>query len=478
MDFSNHKSCLPSTRQEILGLITNWITEPSGDTNVLWLHGVAGAGKSTISTTIARRFQDLGRLGAFLIFDRAFPNRSHPSNVVKTLAYELAMFDPRLAVEISAAIEADPQILKQTLKSQFTKLIIKPLAAVPGLRTDGPVVIILDALDECGDPDSRRDLLDILQELNKLQLNFRIVITSRAEVDIRNMLELQAHVAPHELNLISPEIHSDILIYFQHRMAQTRIKYRALSLAKDWPGKDTIEALCTRACGLFIWAATASDFIHAQEPLQRLHSILQAESHTNGQMAIDAIYRTALEAAGDWTDEDFIADFRSTIGSVLVAKTPLSCDGLDELLRDSRSTLSLPIVLQLGCVLQQSPAVRMLHPSFLDFLSNKSRAKRQEWFFEVSEWELHFGMRCVLIMDRLLHRNMCNLVLARDYTGGNLSEPLAYACLSWADHLGSAIYDAAFVKSTLCPFLHHHFLHWRIESWQSLLAHASVCSFN
>jgi hypothetical protein len=53
------------------------------------------------------------------------------------------------------------------------------------MHTHGPVIIILDALDECGDPVSRKSLLSLLaQELTKLPPFFRFLITNRREADI------------------------------------------------------------------------------------------------------------------------------------------------------------------------------------------------------------------------------------------------------------------------------------------------------
>jgi len=79
MDASLKEGCLPSTRQDVLSDIANWVTDPSGTQNVLWLRGLTGSGKSTISVTIASFFRDLGRLGSYIFFERAFAERSHPS---------------------------------------------------------------------------------------------------------------------------------------------------------------------------------------------------------------------------------------------------------------------------------------------------------------------------------------------------------------------------------------------------------------
>jgi len=73
MDASSRSECLPGTRQDMLKFVTDWLTTPSEKQNVFWLHGLAGYSKSTISTTVAEYFRDLGRLGRFIFFDRNDP---------------------------------------------------------------------------------------------------------------------------------------------------------------------------------------------------------------------------------------------------------------------------------------------------------------------------------------------------------------------------------------------------------------------
>jgi NACHT domain len=62
------------------------------------------------------------------------------------------------------------------------------------LPTQGPVYLIIDALDECpnhtGMPTSREEVLDLLQDLVDLLLpNVHICVTSRPEIDIQTALE-------------------------------------------------------------------------------------------------------------------------------------------------------------------------------------------------------------------------------------------------------------------------------------------------
>jgi hypothetical protein len=68
---------------------------------------------------------------------------------------------------------------------------IKEMLGLPG---QGPIFIIIDALDECpnisGTPSAREEILELVEELVRLKLpNVHLCVTSRPEVDIRRVLE-------------------------------------------------------------------------------------------------------------------------------------------------------------------------------------------------------------------------------------------------------------------------------------------------
>src|ERR1700691_2812103 len=158
MNASSRPECLPDTRQDLLKSIADWLTTPSQDQNIFWLYGLAGSGKSTIATTIAEYFRELGRLGAFMFFDRKNPSSTEPAAVVPTLCYKLALFDPAIGAAVCAKMERDPSIAEASLRVQFTKLLREPLGSLAALHAKGPVIIVLDAFDECGDSSSRKNL--------------------------------------------------------------------------------------------------------------------------------------------------------------------------------------------------------------------------------------------------------------------------------------------------------------------------------
>src|ERR1700685_2123868 len=82
MDASDRTECLPGTRAEVIQFITDWATAPVRKQNILWVYGLAGGGESTLATTMANKFRRMGRLGAFLFFDRDVAERSDPLTVI------------------------------------------------------------------------------------------------------------------------------------------------------------------------------------------------------------------------------------------------------------------------------------------------------------------------------------------------------------------------------------------------------------
>jgi hypothetical protein len=130
MNASDRPHCLAGTRTEVLGSVIEWASHPSTEHRVFWLHGVAGSGKSTISTTIAQYFRELGRLGSFVFFNRDVAEQSDPQNVVRTLAYQIGMFDTRIGASIVDAMEKNPTLTQSPLRFQFLKLVIEPLASL------------------------------------------------------------------------------------------------------------------------------------------------------------------------------------------------------------------------------------------------------------------------------------------------------------------------------------------------------------
>ena len=450
-------SCLPNTRLDIVKVITDWIVD-EGQKPVFWLFGQTGSGKSTISTTIADMSRELRRLGAFIFFNRDVKDRSDPSLVIRTLAYKLASFDTRIGEAVSAAIQSIPDIAESPLHFQFRNLVVLPLSCA---EFRGPLVIVIDALDECGTAETRNVLLSVLSlEIGNLPPYTRIIITSRPEDDIKDVLHSHTSVRAHELDITSVFTERDIATFIVNEMSIIRRVNKTLNLALDWPGAEKVSALTKRAAGLFIWASTACAFIRkCHDPRENIDLLTGMTISSIPLRALDRLYETALVSAGDWSEDIFCSDCLAILGLILVVKIPLSYGAMDDILSLPRPTLHTIKGLRSVLRWSESDPIRILHPSFQDFLTDRFRCGTSHWFVDLDTHNDQIAVHCITLLEGKLKKNICNLAVREPFADHTLSESLSYACIRWIDHILAAKTGNQHLER-IYIFLSMHLLHW------------------
>ena len=254
------RTCLEGTRREILEEITSWIDRTDDDTpRVFWLYGNAGTGKSSISHTIAERFKKIGRLGSCFCFDRIKMAQERDKKIFSTIARDLADRDEHMRKALMDAIRRDTS-LKNTMDilQQWKEMIMKPTQTLSeGMA--GPIVIIIDALDESGTAESRNQLLRILSgkvndeqsDIGKLPSHIRILVTSRPLPDINTALKDVKHVQQKSMSSIPREWSERDIFQFISR---------ELSEVEEMRDED-VSTLMRGSDGLFEWARLACAFI-------------------------------------------------------------------------------------------------------------------------------------------------------------------------------------------------------------------------
>ncbi|KAE9403485.1 hypothetical protein BT96DRAFT_1080017 [Gymnopus androsaceus JB14] len=147
--------CLENTRVEIIDEISAWITSiGDGVPQVFWLCGQAGTGKSAISHTIGQRFKTPSCLGAFFSFNRTYSAEHTPHKALHTLAHNLAYVDQAFQNALVKVLDKDVTIVGTfAIQVQWDNLIVQPAQSLAD-NCNGPIVIIIDAFDECGDKSS------------------------------------------------------------------------------------------------------------------------------------------------------------------------------------------------------------------------------------------------------------------------------------------------------------------------------------
>jgi AAA ATPase domain len=470
--FDPEKVCLPHTRDNIIDEINEWINSPNSDDvpRIFYLSGVAGSGKSTIAHTIAHRYEQLGRLGSSFCFDRADQANRRPDNIFSTIARDLADLDPQRKRVLWLTVK-DKRSLRSTRapREQFDKFILIP---AKNMNTIGPVVIVIDGLDECGDEGSRKVILYILAEaVMHLPSNFRILITARPETDIEKALASKHHVFCKRMDTIDAKSTSDdILLYVQAQLSDIE------GLERRWPNRSWCLPLVERSEGLFQWAFTACRFITGDgksglDPVEQLDILLSPAPSRNNLSTLDQLYFDILARTFPSDNATFMDRFRLILGRVLAAHEALSISSLMELgCEDDYVDVTLvihPLGSLLSGVARQNVAVRPLHTSFRDFLTDATRSK--QFFIDVSLHHSRLTLACMRVMRRELRFNICNLKTShvRNTDVHDLTERvveaisphLSYSCRFWADHLLATAYEDIVFEAVRC-FLDNLFLYW------------------
>ncbi|KAJ5808099.1 hypothetical protein N7474_009368 [Penicillium riverlandense] len=478
----NDPLCLPGTRIEVLDSIREWLY---GDDqrHIFWLVGWAGTGKSTIARTVAREVYNDQHWTASFFFSRGGGDRSFGEKFVSTLAQQLANKKPAFRTLLQEVISDDKGIVQRALPDQWRELIAEPISRLDHSSSQSPLIIIVDALDECQSDGDIWQILHFLADPSGFDhIRLRVLITSRPESHIREGLYQFLENSRYDLVLHDMSeftVDRDIAIFLQH------------SLSKHSIEGHVIKELVRKSAGLFIWAATACRFIIAGKKfaVKRLDTILQDRNFDSApEKHLDNIYLTVLKQSlsPEYTEREkreLCALLRNILGSIVVLLSPLSeCslggllalseDVIHQGLEDCHSILDIPH--------DKTQLLRLHHPSFRDFLLDSRRCQDQS--FWVDEQKAHSVLfeRCVDVICSNLNQDICDVrapgttVAEMPTTIVNkvLLPEVQYACLYWVQHLLRAKFEAG-AQTLIQKVLQMHFLHW-IEAlaWMQKISEA------
>jgi hypothetical protein len=307
----------------------HWVTvDGKKEAQIALLVDIAGSGKSAIAHTIAQRCYEMGVLGSSFFFDRDIAGRNGPEKLFITIALDLAGLSKNLAEAIDLVLEQQRSLASAALSRQFDELILKPFQRHP---VDGPVVIVIDALDESYDSEPNIELLTILRDrVRKLPGNFRIFITTRPLKEIDVFLSKQHHISRQTIHIYAKANLEDIAIY-----AKTQLKDVAIwgGLGDDWPDGQLLNDFIRTAEGLFLWVSTVCKYlrniIHIDAELRSLVS-RGSPQRIPAEAKMDELYLTIFKSC-NWDDADFVDGYKMIMGAIMAAKSPLSIQALQAL---------------------------------------------------------------------------------------------------------------------------------------------------
>jgi hypothetical protein len=345
-------------------------------------------------------------------------------------------------------------------------------------------LIVIEALDESGGAETRRDLLRILAgklqkkglpKITELPSNFRILVTSRPLHDVEDTFHGAQHIVRLSMDEIPPEAAKRDICTFVSDQLEGLSHF----------GDEEFVKLALKADGLFEWARLACEYINKSppgiKPRTRFETVVNRDPGKWANKLYD-MYRLILadiwprDQCSEVEYQEALVGFRSVMGQILSTAQPLPFDSLNAM-RDRfpnhNKHYNVDIIRHMGSLLSGTTdshiPVKPLHASFQEFLTDKSSSG--DFFVEVTKAQHHdLALASLGVMEHDLRFNMCNLKSSylpnREDTElpervkTSISPHLSYSCRFWATHVQTTDFDDELAKAIRSFFDDERLLFW------------------
>jgi len=427
--------CMEGTREFILDQIIAWVTNGPGQEDVdqstpYWIYGLPGIGKTSLAHSICKKLDERNQFAGAFFCRRDDTNSSEPRNILPTLLYQLAKTSPPFRSIVTEYLHKKQHVAPQSMQDT---LFLEFIRSMPGHSTD-TLVVVIDALDECGNTQSRADILKVLIEAAALAPWLKIIITSRPEVDIIRCL---GTAAKYDLGTDQAAT-ADLRTFARH---QFNLVASACRLANPWPEESLLNRVVLRANGLFIFIKTLVLVLEkSEDPEESLKEIVQG-SATTGLESLYKLYSNILKAHSNF------AGFWRMIAVITTAQyRPLREGPIAELAKVKKNLIE-KWADELSSLLYRDEgangAIRVRHLSISEFFASN----RCDYQVNLRTAHVQQGIACLQTMVKQLRFNICKLEDSRlantdikdlpSRIEQNISDPLQYSSLYWSTHLRS-----------------------------------------
>ena len=433
--------CMDGTRQSLLNQVMDWVANKSGQGNVLqgdvyWFYGSPGIGKTSLAHSICARLHERNHLAGAFFCRRDDPNLSEPTNILPTLIHKLAILFPPFRTIVAKHLRDDPNLTPKSMEGTLFLDFICSLSRHP----EHTLVFVIDALDECGDAQSRSHLLEVLTKSAAQAPWLKIIVTSRTEFDIQHFFGTldQSSYLSYDL-ATDQDVSADLRAFTR---GQFDLVASCRNLDTPWPEESDFNKVISRANGLFIFVKTLVLALkRGGDPEESLKAALQ-DSAVTGLESLYELYSSVLKAQNELNN----AEFQRIVGVLLAAshyRAP--CEETIAELAGVNLYLVKTWVNALSSLLYRDEAanggVRVRHLSVYNFFLSD----RCSYQMNVRDADVQLGIACIKVMTTHLRFNICKLddsrlanADVRDLASRaeqNISDALQYSCLHWLDHL-------------------------------------------
>ncbi|KAF6802152.1 ankyrin domain protein, partial [Colletotrichum musicola] len=405
--------------------LTAWLASApestSPPTDVLWLHGNPGTGKSTMSIFLAEALSEnfskaTNKTLAYFFCDSGYDTRKTATSLVRGLLLQLVQQHPQLVEHVL------PKYVERGSHAfdSFDAVWAMFMKACADTAT-GRKYCVVDALDECTQ-DEQITLLKQIKETFRRDrsgggLNVSLLITSRSYSEIRERLQ----VFPNRDLASFEDSRGDIDKFIDEKVADLkRMKNYTQAVAAN-----VTRVLHEKAGGIFLWIGLACQEL---EKVASKNAVTRLEKIPTG---LQSLYQQLLDTALQ-QDED-PGTIKQLLSFVIVARRPLTtrelaaaCDLYQDEGEEERIQFTTEAIASCRLmIVVQDEKVLLLHQSVRDFLVNGTGSSSS-----ISESEAHngFASRCVdFLMATFSHQS-------RGKSAKEDRDLASYATEFWPEH--------------------------------------------
>lgn len=477
--YSSGEVCLEGTRKALLSNVSLWARR-TVKKRTAWIYGHAGSGKSALLNSISENLENAGIPITCFPCKRDDLELSNIHKILTTIAYRMTEYYGDYRGFISDRVDQPEglSVLTGDVKKQCELLFGKTyeLISPQGAHRPSVHVILIDALDECRNHrnnaktiSERRELLHSLIGLADAIPWIKVLITSRPEPDIVEVLTGTSCIHRIDINADEWKTSDDIRLFIEDRSKQLKLDL----------SPDQAERFQEKASGLFIWCTTVFRYIEDSKKgrTRLVEDIIKGQppnSKDNPHAPLYLLYQHVLDSAVSGSSDRQMME--SVLSIIFVASTrrPLSTNAIADILfpnedgerEENREWVAniITSLLSIVYIEEGTNAVRACHLSVLDFIGGMmnegfptlptSAEGNAALRFAIGVKEVHTRMfnGCFAAMNRDLRFNICELedsfqlnkdvpnLLAR--ISEHISESLQYAAVFWFSHLEGSDVDA------------------------------------
>ncbi|EGU78519.1 hypothetical protein FOXB_10970, partial [Fusarium oxysporum f. sp. conglutinans Fo5176] len=411
--------------------LTTWLdnkhdaTSSSPPSEILWLYGNPGTGKSTMSIFLAEELSQIfsataQKTLAYFFCDSGYDTRKTATAVVRGLLLQLLQQHPSLLDHVL------PKFEEREAKAfdSFDALWAMFMNAAADKAT-GRKYCIIDALDEC-ERESQEVILDQLQEAfgssksSNYELNICILITSRPYPEIRESL---GEFTSKDLSSFE-ESKRDIDKFIDEKVAHLKNKKKYTTKVAD----QVVQILREKSESIFLWVGLACEELSSKRVVSK-DAVKCLLAMPRG---LHSLYKSLLDTALE-SDGDGGATTKRLLSFVAVAQRPLSilelaaaCELYQDEDKEEREQFTTETIESCRLmVVVQDGMVLLLHQSVKDFLFSPIGSSDDHFMDELGA-HAHFATRCVAYLIRHFHPG--------SERQGAWDGLLSYATWFWPDH--------------------------------------------